>query len=141
MSAHDELQRQLADSVAARARARRSAAIGGVRRWWRLRLGPGTLALAASALVIAVAIAAPSLSGHGHAAVREEASLSDSYGVGDAEGPCPPCRAVGGRLHGPLSEEEEVAPGGHRARSSRAVLVRHGIPSVLWWATEARRLR
>jgi hypothetical protein len=141
VSAFDELQRQLADSVAARSRARGSASIGGIGRWWRSRLGPGALALAASAIVIVVAVATPALSAHHGAAVREEASLSAGYGAGNAEGPCPPCRAVGGRLHGPLSEEEEVAPVRHRARDPREVLVRHGIPAVLWWTTQARRSR
>jgi len=131
MSAFDELERQLAESVAARRRPRHAAAIGGLARWWRGRLHAGLLASAASVLMILVALSGPSPIGRARAG-GGPAALEWASAAGAPEGSCPPCRAVGGRLHAPLSEEETAAAGAHRARAPRGVLVRRGIPTVLW---------
>ncbi len=124
MSAFDQLEHQLVDSVAARRRLRRSVWFSGLGR--RLRVpavsGPPMVALA---LLLALA-----LGGLPRGGTREQASLGGPWTHG-AEGSCPPCRAVGGRLHGLLGEYEETA-GGTGARVPREVLVRHGIPTVLW---------
>lgn len=135
MSAFVELERQLADSVTARGHARRSLAIGGLGRWWRSRLGPSALGLAAVVVVIVVTIGRTGPS-------RSQPSTDAFLGgltASATEGSCPPCRAVGGRLHGPLSEEAPPA-GGHTAHRRREVLVRRGIPTVTW-TREARSLR
>jgi hypothetical protein len=132
VSAFDELERQLAESVADRGRARRAAAIGGLGRWWRGRVGPAALALVvALGLIVATVDRSP--------ARPRGSSTEGRLTAGVSEASCPPCRAVGGRLHGPLRTEGPAAVG--QARSpAREVLVRRGIPTVLW-ASETARLR
>ncbi len=129
MSAFDQLERQLAESVSAR-RARRGASIAELSRWWRGRLHGGLLAAAASALLILVALSGGLPAGAGRAGSSEQASLGWASAAGVPEGSCPRCRAVGGRLHAPLREER--AAGSPPGREPRGVLVRHGIPTVLW---------
>ncbi len=136
MNAFDQLQRQLSDSVAARRRTRRTTAIGGIGRWWRARVGPGAPAAAFAALLLLLAVGGFPHAGRGGG--TETATLEGPWRTGAAEGSCPPCQAVGGRLHGPIGE---AASGSSRpGRATREVLVRRGIPTVLW-AGEMRSLR
>jgi hypothetical protein len=126
VSAFDQRVRHLSEGVAARPRLRRSVSVAGIGRWLRVPLGSGPPVLALAILLLVLAVG-----GLPHGSASERASIGGPWAHAGAEGSCPPCRAVGGRLHGPLGEYEEVA-GGHGARVPREVLVRHGIPTVLW---------
>lgn len=118
MSAHDQLERQLADSVTARRRRAVNAAAGRLRR-----LGP-----AAQAGVLALVLGALAAGGLPHGDGRTELA---GEALAPTEAPCQGCQAVGGRLHGPPAEAlaaGNVAP-------TRVVIVRRGLPSVSWAAT------
>lgn len=125
MSAHEELARQLADSVAARRRPRRTLAALGLARWWR-EIGGGAVALAACAVLLALVVlpAAPRET----APARPQAELADLLAASSGEGACAPCQSVGGRLHAPLSAGA-AEPGSPEARE---VVVRRGLPAVFW---------
>ncbi len=134
MSAFEELQRQLAESVTARRRSLRHATLGGFSRWWRERLGPGAPAGALALVLIALAAG-----GLGRPGGMDPSSGPLEAGV--AEGSCQACQAVGGRLHGPLggavAQTIETARAG---RAVRAVSTHHGVQSVAW-KYEMRKLR
>lgn len=103
MSAFDELQRQLADSVAARDRRGRAGASAGLRRWWRVHAYSTALRVAMPLLLLAVAGVATFGK---RSMVRIPPPITASAGAAI----CQPCRATDGRLHGPLSGE--AASGG-----------------------------
>ncbi len=128
MSAFDELEHQLADSVAARAGLSRAAAAGSVARRWRGR-GAGraftlampivcTLVLAAGALVQRTGAGAPN------------APLAGALTASAAESSCVPCMAVSGRLHAPL--RGEAVAGASPVLRIREVRIRRGRPIVGW---------
>jgi hypothetical protein len=125
MNAFDELQRQLAESVAARGR---SGGAGGLWRWWRGRSLPVATALMLGALVAAATLATRT------GANRPAAPASPLLTASATGGSCDPCRVMDGRLHGPLSVES--AFGG--AVSSRTAVrrgMRRGLPFTIRWAS------
>jgi hypothetical protein len=134
VSAFDELQRQLIDSVAQRARVRRSAAALNLGRWWRGRLHADTMAVAMTALLIAIVLAVTLVSRVGArtqvAGLTASATFTAESG---ASSPCEPCRAVGGRLHAPLSEEG--SEGGSSTSAGHDVRIKRGRPIVRWTAS------
>jgi hypothetical protein len=132
MNAFDELERQLIESVASRRGSRRAVAAIGLGRWWRSRGGFG-------ALVVAVSLLAVIMLDAGRMARRPLPRASASgliAAVTDnpAEGACGPCRAVGGRLHAPMAEEEQE--GGELP--NRNVRIRYGRPIVRWTSPEGQ---
>ncbi len=136
MSAYDELQRQLAESVAARARAGR--AVGLLGRLWRGRAGDGALLSAIAILLLALvaAVTVPRVVPVSPSPVPLAALLGEQ----PAEGPCALCRAVGGRLHAPPGPEalaDEASPealpaSAAPARLDRHVGVRRGVLVLRW---------
>ena len=130
MSAHEEVARQLVESVAARRRAGRALATVGIGRWWRGHLGMNAFATALCAVLMVLALGAAGSSPLGQHGTGGAGPGKLVASVGAGEAACPPCRAVGGRLHAPLSDEATASanlPGGRRE-----VLVRAGRPAVLW---------
>ena len=95
MSAFEELQRQLADSVAARQGRGPSATAASIMRWWRARTPSGVLTPLLLVAVVGIAVLQ-----RPHAALAPPAvsAISSQY-------PCRPCQATDGRVHGPLSAE------------------------------------
>jgi len=135
VNAFDELERRLFDSVAARARSRRSVAAAGLGRWWRGRHGSAAVALAACAASLVLLLAALTPSDRGRPDARHTA-FAALIAPGAQEAACPPCRSVGGRLHAPLTGETGRAA----TVAVREVVVRRGLPAVVW-GVEPRRLR
>ena len=133
MNAFDELQRQLIDSVAGRARMRRSVAVVGLGRWWRARTSLEVLVVASAALVITFAVVATLVTRSGAAPQTQRGAVAVFSADSDTP-PCAPCRAVDGRLHGPLSEEGagEGAAAAPAPAGGRGVRIRHGRPIVRW---------
>ena len=127
MSAHEDLARQLADSVAARRRAHRALATLALRRWWRGHLGASALA---TALCGALTVLALGAAGSGRRTGVGPALGRFAAAAETGEAACPPCRAVAGRLHAPLSGEAIASAG--RPGGRREVLVRRGLPAVVW---------
>jgi hypothetical protein len=129
VSAFDELQRQLIESVAQRARVRRSAAAVNLGRWWRGRLHADTMAVAMTALLIAIVLAVTLVACVGAHPQVDGLTASASFTADSgASSPCEPCRAVDGRLHAPMSEEGSTSAG-------RDVRIKRGRPIVRWTAS------
>ncbi len=133
MSAHDELQRQLADSVAARARVGVRRAAPGLGRWWRSRLRGGALLAAVPAAFVIFAVAATLASRGG--TPRSGESIARWLGATSVESSCAPCRSSGGQLHAPLSEDASASASTAAIASApaasppRAARRRHGYPN------------
>lgn len=128
MSAFEELQRQLMDSVADRARAGRSSAAVSLARWWRTRVASNVPLAAMLPLLFVVAVLGATLFarvGPGGGVAAGGHAL-----VASAEAPCGPCQAVGGRLHAPPSEEAFPEGAATSVRQRRDVRIRYGRPIV-----------
>jgi hypothetical protein len=137
VSAFDELERQLSDSVAARARVGTVAVVAGLGRWWRSRVGRGALVVVMPALFFALVGTAtlirsgtPMIAGEAPSAAVVE--VSAPVLVASAHAGCRPCRTVSDQLHAPLVDEGHaggVVPVVSRAGEGR---VRRGLPVVKW---------
>jgi hypothetical protein len=122
MTAFDELQQQLLESVGARSRPRPFPGAVALARWLRERAGSGAAVLAGAILIVLVAVSAHR-PGTGSGGL--DAGLTAPVAGEAAAAVCGGCGAVGGRLHGPVSEE--TLTGTHeRATASRRP------PGVRW---------
>jgi hypothetical protein len=101
VTAFDELQQQLLESVGARSRPRPFPGAVALARWLRERAGSGAAVLAAAILVVLVAVSAHGPGG----SAGLDAGLAPAVSGEAAATACGGCGAVGGRLHGPVSEE------------------------------------
>ena len=127
MSAFDQLERQLAESVAARARPDSPA-----RRWWQALSLHQALVVAIAILFVVATLPGIFVSQPGSA--QSGPSLLRAPAAARSESVCHPCQAVGGRLHAaPASEPAETADAQSRnpAREARA---RRGLPIMRWTA-------
>jgi hypothetical protein len=135
MNAFDELQRQLIESVAARSRVGRPAAVASVARWWRGRIGRAATITTISLLLVLVLAAAQLLMPAGDGSPHSQAASSLTASL--FEGACGPCRTFAGQLHGPPAEDEaEAASNPAGAAPARATVHGHDRrgPSVVSWA-------
>jgi hypothetical protein len=145
VSAFDELERQLSDSVATRARAGTVAVVAGLGRWWRVRVGRGALIVAMPALFLAL-VGTATLLRSGTPLIAVETPSASVAGapvlVASARAGCRPCRTVSDQLHAPLADEGHV--GGVVPAAPRHVTnvvegrVHRGLP-VVKWAQQALR--
>jgi hypothetical protein len=130
VSAFDELQRQLAESVAARAGRGRLGAAGAVRRWWRALSPSGPLRMAMPLLLVA-AVGLASLARHGSSLSRPAIVTASA-----AADPCQPCRGSDGRVHGPVGSEDS---GPELTRVGASGVWRDGLNMTVRW-TSSRHL-
>jgi hypothetical protein len=137
VSAFDELERQLSDSVAARARAGTVAVVAGLGRWWRVRVGRGALIVAMPALFLAL-VGTATLIRSGTPMIAVETPSASVAGapvlVASARVGCRPCRTVSDQLHAPLADEGHaggVVPVSHVATVVEG-RVHRGLPVVKW---------
>jgi hypothetical protein len=109
VSAHEELEGQLLQSVAARARSRRgpTARLG---RWWASGVWRGW-PIATVALWAVLAVAAAGLGTDVQRAHRSPAASAPSFSARAFVSPCGLCTTVSDQLHGMVSGEETVAAG------------------------------
>jgi hypothetical protein len=126
MTAFDELQNQLLESVGDRARQRAFPGAVALARWLRERAGTGAALLAAAILVVLVAVSTRG-PGAGSVGLDAEAAPPDAAQASGAG--CAGCGAVAGRLHGRFSEEAVAGVGAGRHESGAA---HNGGPVARW---------
>jgi len=126
MTAFDELQHQLLDSVGERARQRVFPGALALARWLRERAGAGAALLAAAILVVLVAL---STRGPGAGSVGLDAEVATSEATQASGTACGGCGAVAGRLHGRFGEETlaGAAAGTHEPGTAQ-----DGLTAVRW---------
>jgi hypothetical protein len=124
VSAYDELERQLLQSVAARSWAR-NGPVASFARWWRAGIGQGGTT---TTLVVALVLGAAVVTGIGDVG-RSIATASRSPVAPVLTSRCGLCRTLGGQLHGPMAGEQantEDRGGGSPSYDRR------GLSVVVW---------
>jgi hypothetical protein len=127
MTAYEELERQLLQSVASRSWAR-NGPVASFARWWRASIGQGG---AIATLVLVLVLGTAVLTGIDHEG--RSGSASSSQRVLALDSRCGPCRTFSGQLHGSMAgAKPESRGGGLLARERRG-------PSVVVWSRSVTR--